>query len=64
VAPATQQPHDHEARRLCRGGDVVVNDRRVAQGRQIQTTQTLVQERRLGVQQPINGHEIRIRTAQ
>ena len=54
MAPAAKQPHHNKARWGDRGADVVVNNRRVAQGRQIQAPQGLAQELWLGVQEPID----------
>ena len=42
----------------------MVNDRRVAQGPQIQAPQRLAQEPGLGVQEPIDRHQIGISTAE
>jgi hypothetical protein len=64
MAPAAEQPHHHKARRGHRGGDVVVNDRRVSQGRQIQAPQALAQETWLAVQEPIDRYQIGVSTAE
>jgi hypothetical protein len=64
MAPAAEQPHHNQPRRGSRGGDVVVNDRRVSQGRQIQAPQGLAQEIWLAVQEPIDRYQIGISTAE
>jgi hypothetical protein len=64
MAPPAKQPHHNEARWGDRGGDVVVNNRRVAQGRQIQAPQVMAQEPWLAVQEPIDRHQIGVGTTE